>query len=45
MNVFGHVAALYERERPAYPARVADAIVAYLRTTLPLARNDAGVMA
>ncbi|WBC07513.1 class I SAM-dependent methyltransferase [Micromonospora sp. WMMA1947] len=29
MNVFGHVAALYERERPAYPAGVADAIVAY----------------
>ena len=29
MNVFGHVAVLYERERPAYPAGVADAIVAY----------------
>lgn len=29
MKVFGHVAALYERERPAYPAGVADAIVAY----------------
>ncbi len=29
MDVFGSVADLYEKERPGYPAEVADAIVAY----------------
>jgi SAM-dependent methyltransferase len=29
MDVFGSVAELYEKERPGYPAEVADAIIAY----------------